>query len=112
MLGGKRLTCFLLSAIFAAEALYGIWSIRVWRMMSQMATFPGEHLDVYAPAWHPYTVWTKVADWMMSSRNLALPEAAGQIHATMWTMVIGGALCCLLFFALAIRSKAAEGNER
>jgi len=108
MLGGKRLTCFLLSVIFAAEALYGIWSIRVWRMMSRMGTFPGDHLDVYAPAWHPYTVWTKVANWMMSSRNLSLPESAGQIHAIMWTMVIGGGLCALLFSILAYRAKPKE----
>lgn len=107
-MGGKRLTCLILGAVFLIEALYGVWSIRVWRLLSQLGTLPGEHLDIHVSAWHPYVVWTKVGTWMAAGKDMDLAAVMGQLVSIMWTMVIGGGVCALLFFILAYRAKPKE----
>lgn len=97
----RRISFLVMAGLFAMEALYGIWSLRVWHILGQMESFD---FDLQVPFFHPYAVWYKIGRWYASvSGSYDIAAVMGTLINSMWTMVFGGLICSVLFFVLAIR---------
>ncbi len=98
----RRISFFVMAGLFAMEAIYGMWSLRVWQLLGQMGSFD---VDIQVTFFHPYVVWYRIGRWYASvSGGHDLAAVMGTLMNTMWTMAIGGVICAALFFVLAIRS--------
>ncbi len=97
----RRVSFLVMAALYAVEAIYGIWSLRVWHILGQMGSFD---FDLQVPFFHPYVVWYKIGRWYASmSGAYDLAAVMGTLINTMWTMVFGGLICAFLFGFLALR---------
>ena len=106
----RRVSFLVMAGLFSIEALYGMWSLRVWRILGQMGSI---HHDIQVPFFHPYVVWYRIGRWYASvSGGHDLAAVMGTLINTMWTMVIGGLLCAVLFFVLAIPGRSTDPAGR
>lgn len=106
----RRVSFLIMAVLFSIEALYGMWSIRVWHILGQMGSFD---YDLHVLFFHPYVVWYKIGRWYVSvSGNVDLADVMGTLMNTMWTMAIGGLICAVLFFVLAMRGRSTDRAGR
>lgn len=91
--------CVVGAGLAMGSLLYGIWSVRVFKV--SMSSFFSKFKDL--PFYHPWPVWTKLGKaYAHATGNWNPMEGAHFLSRCMWTMIYGGILLFVLFTVLAI----------